>query len=75
MFFSSDVFTTGIFSDFMNLKDCVGFSDSLVLQQQVKTSKVGVISAMVENEGKIRELCMTIQYDWVSKDTKLNANG
>ena len=28
---------TGIFSDIMNLKDCVGFSDSLVLQQQVKT--------------------------------------
>jgi hypothetical protein len=26
---------TGIFSDIMNLKDCVGFSDSLVLQQQV----------------------------------------
>ena len=32
----------------MNLKDCVGFSDSLVLSQ--KRLVVGVISAMVEKE-------------------------
>ena len=29
--------TDGIFSDIMNLTDCVGFSDSLVIPQQVKT--------------------------------------
>ena len=34
---------TGIFSDIMNLKDCVGFSDSLVLQQQVKTRSGGYL--------------------------------
>ena len=32
----------------MNLKDCVGFSDSLVLPQQILV--VGVISAMLEKE-------------------------
>jgi hypothetical protein len=36
----------GIFSDIMNLKDWVGFSDSLVLPLQRLV--VGVISAMVE---------------------------
>ena len=39
---------TGIFSDILNLKDRVGFSDSLVLPQQRLV--VGVISAMVEKE-------------------------
>ena len=38
----------GIFSDIMNLKGCVGFSDSLVHPQQRLV--VGVISAMVEKE-------------------------
>ena len=38
---------TGIFSDIMNLKDCVRFSDSLVLPQQLKT-RSGGISPMVE---------------------------
>jgi hypothetical protein len=43
---------TGIFSDIMNLKGCVGFSDFLVLPQQ--RLLVGVISAMVEKElGKL----------------------
>ena len=35
---------TGILSDIMNLKDRVGFSDSRVLPQQVKTHSVGYIS-------------------------------
>ena len=34
---------TGIFSDIMNLKDRVGFSDSRVLPQQVKTRIVGYL--------------------------------
>ena len=53
MCFSSAVFTifihcaaaelTGIFSDIMDLKDCAGFSDSLVLQQPVKTGSGGYL--------------------------------
>ena len=39
---------TRIFSDITNLKDCIGFSNSLVLPQQRVV--VGVISAMVEKE-------------------------
>ena len=34
---------TGIFSDIMNLKDRIGFSDSWVLPQQVKTRSVGYL--------------------------------
>ena len=41
---------TGIFSDIMNLTDCVGFSDSRVRPQQVKTRVVRVVSLMVEKE-------------------------
>ena len=59
MFFSSDVFTifilplhsgelTGILSDIINLIDCVGFSDSLVLPEQVKTHSGGYLA--VEKE-------------------------
>ena len=32
-----------MFSDIMNLKDCVGFSDSLVLPQQAKTRSGGYL--------------------------------
>ena len=60
MFFSSDVFlsfihslcrgrTEGIFSDIMNLRDCIGLYDSLLLPQQVKT-RIGGISPMGEKE-------------------------
>ena len=41
----------GIFSDIMNLKDCVGFSDSLILPQQVKTYSGGYLAHGVEGIG------------------------
>ena len=46
---------TGIFSDIMNLKDCVWFSDSLVLQQLVKTRSEGYLGHGGEGIG-VKEL-------------------
>ena len=46
---------TGIFSDIMNLKDCVRFSDSLVLQQHVKTRSEGYLGHGGEGIG-VKEL-------------------
>ena len=46
---------TGIFSDIMNLKDCVRFSDSLVLQQLVKTRTEGYLGHGGEGIG-VKEL-------------------
>ena len=45
----------GIFSDIMNLKDCVKFSDSLVLQQLVKTRSEGYLGLGGEGIG-VKEL-------------------
>jgi hypothetical protein len=46
---------TGIFSEIMNLKDGVRFSDSLVLQQHVKTRCEGYLGYGGEGIG-VKEL-------------------
>ena len=50
----------GIFSDIMNLKDCVGFSDSLVLPQQIKARSGGYLGHGGEGIGGKGTLALTL---------------